>query len=48
MKTRWELVEERMTFESWAVREMTRAPAGAEIREEIIEDGIRKVREVDE
>lgn len=48
VKTRWELVEERMAFESWAVREMTRVPAVAEIREEIIEDDIRKVREVDE
>jgi hypothetical protein len=38
VKTRWELVEERMAFESWAVREMTRAPAVAEIREEIIQD----------
>lgn len=43
VKTRWEIVEERMAFESRAVREMTRAPAVAEIREEIIEDGIRKV-----
>jgi hypothetical protein len=40
VKTRWELVEERMAFESRAVREMTRAPAAAEVREEII-----KVRE---
>jgi hypothetical protein len=41
VKTRWELVEERMTFESWAVREMTRAPAVAEVREEIIHDAGR-------
>jgi hypothetical protein len=38
VKTRWELVEERMGFESWAAREMTRAPAVAEVREEIIQD----------
>ena len=40
-----------MAFESWAVREMTRAPAVTEIREEIIQgvqDGVRQVREVDE
>jgi len=36
VKTRWELVEERMAFESWAAQEMTRAPAVAEVREEII------------
>lgn len=40
VKTRWELVEERMALESRAVREMTRAPAVAEVRE-----GIIKVRE---
>jgi hypothetical protein len=48
VKTRWQLVEERLAFESWAVREMTRVHAIAENREEIIENGIRKVREVDE
>ena len=48
VKTRWELAERRMAFESWAVRGMTRTPAVAGIREEIIQDGIRKVREVDE
>ena len=48
VKTRWELVEGRMAFETWTVRETIRAPAVAEIREEIIQDGIRKVREVDE
>jgi hypothetical protein len=44
LKTRWELVEERMAFESWAAREMTRAPAVAEVREEIIQDCIKGPR----
>lgn len=43
VKTRWEFVEERMAFESRAAREMTRAPAVAEVREEII-----RAREMDE
>jgi hypothetical protein len=38
VKTRRDLVEERMAFESWAAREMTRPPAVAEVREEIIQD----------
>jgi len=33
-----------MAFESWAVREMTRAPAVAAVREEIIQDCIRSRR----
>ena len=36
VKIRCELVEERIAFESWAVREMVRAPAVAQVREEII------------
>lgn len=44
VKTRWELVEGRMAFESWAAREMIRAPAVAEVREEIIQDCFRKVQ----
>ena len=38
VKTRWELVEELRIFESRAAREMIRAPATAEVREETIED----------
>jgi hypothetical protein len=36
VKTRWELVDGRMAFESWAVRDMARALAVAEVREEIM------------
>ena len=38
VKIRWELVEERMAFENRAAREMTRAHALGEVREEIIQD----------
>ena len=45
VKTRWELVEERMALESWAAREITRPPAVTEVREEIIQDWVRNIRE---